>query len=588
MPRKRSAEQPQPETEIVWARLRGFPWWPALAEAARKPKRACTVTFLGTGDHASVEAANLSAFDLSTEASDARFHPPKKASLKPKFHAAIEEAKALHAEPKQAREASDGGGGKGGASSGKRSVGKGAATAPVARPGTDRRSVRDAERSGDSQVERVGDARRPPVGDAGGAGRGRGGLHGARRAASSSSSSSSAAAAVAAASPAAPAARRGDDARLPSVAKVRLESAQHKRPLRNPDASRIAECGFAECHRLVSADLCERITKVPMDTAEGISNAFQLTLGEPHLAEVEAQIGASSQVADAVEAAFGVRRFAVKTVKVLMTEFCAQPQIPHADDYCNRELFGIVHLLGGQPRTECVPYDAAAPYPTNVLVECDKCGEWVPLPDRIGRRRAHVNAPFCCADAGRECVCKPSGEGARRRTAARRRRRRRRRRERRRRLTATKPAGRPAGATARAPAPRADGGGGQRGGGRRGRRMIPVSAATDPLWAVRMFGRPAARGRHAAAPPPPPPPPPPPTPLPATCAARLTTCCTTRGRWSTRCDRWGSRRRRATASSRCPRSSTAAPAGNDEAGSERWVLFFTISPASTARQGGRP
>ena len=84
-----------------------------------------------------------------------------------------------------------------------------------------------------------------------------------------------------------------------------------------------------------------------------------------------------------------MRRFLVKTVKVLMTEFCAEPQIPHADDFCNRELFGIAHLLPNQPRTECAPYRARAAYPTNVSVECDECGEWVALPDHIARRREH-------------------------------------------------------------------------------------------------------------------------------------------------------------------------------------------------------
>ena len=57
-----------------------------------------------------------------------------------------------------------------------------------------------------------------------------------------------------------------------------------------------------------------------------------------------------------------------------MTEFCAEPQIPHADDFCNRELFGIVHLLPGQPRTEAYPYDSLADYPTNVSVlTTDRC-----------------------------------------------------------------------------------------------------------------------------------------------------------------------------------------------------------------------
>ena len=70
------------------------------------------------------------------------------------------------------------------------------------------------------------------------------------------------------------------------------------------------------------------------------------------------------------------------------------------------ELFGICHLLPGQPRTECAPYRHDACYPTNVSVECDACGAWMPLPDRIARRRDHIHK-FCCADAGRTCGVVP-------------------------------------------------------------------------------------------------------------------------------------------------------------------------------------
>ena len=37
-------------------------------------------------------------------------------------------------------------------------------------------------------------------------------------------------------------------------------------------------------------------------------------------------------------------------VKILMNEIGSNPQIPHADDHCNRELFGVVHLRAGQVR----------------------------------------------------------------------------------------------------------------------------------------------------------------------------------------------------------------------------------------------
>jgi len=60
--------------------------------------------------------------------------------------------------------------------------------------------------------------------------------------------------------------------------------------------------------------------------------------------------------------------FFLFSLKILMAELGQPPQIPHADDYCNRELFGIAHLLPDQPQTEAVPYDQHAPYPSGVQV----------------------------------------------------------------------------------------------------------------------------------------------------------------------------------------------------------------------------
>ena len=87
-----------------------------------------------------------------------------------------------------------------------------------------------------------------------------------------------------------------------------------------------------------------------------------------------------------------------------MTEFCAEPQIPHADDFCNRELFGIAHLKPDQPPTECCPYTPDAPYPTGVVVQCEACEAWIPLPDKIARTRRHIGVRFTCDQAGRCCV----------------------------------------------------------------------------------------------------------------------------------------------------------------------------------------
>jgi len=114
-------------------------------------------------------------------------------------------------------------------------------------------------------------------------------------------------------------------------------------------------------------------------------------------------------------------QFAVRTTKILMTEFCAEPQIPHADDFCNRELFGIAHLKPDQPPTECCPYTPDAPFPTGVVVQCEACEAWIPLPDKIARTRRHIGVRFTCDQAGRCCAraaaVQPAAADAARRTA---------------------------------------------------------------------------------------------------------------------------------------------------------------------------
>ena len=109
-------------------------------------------------------------------------------------------------------------------------------------------------------------------------------------------------------------------------------------------------------------------------------------------------------MSDAVHAVFGTHQFDVMNVKILMNEIGSNPQIPHADDHCNRELFGVAHIQDEQPATECIPYDAQAPYPTGLQVECEACKKWRALPDVWARRREHaVGGRFTCAAAGRAC-----------------------------------------------------------------------------------------------------------------------------------------------------------------------------------------
>ena len=84
--------------------------------------------------------------------------------------------------------------------------------------------------------------------------------------------------------------------------------------------------GFLECQGLLPAPLCRRLSSLPMEAAEGISNSFQLALPPGLDADVRARLLASADIAAAVEAAFGTPRFKLSTLKVLMTELGAEPQ----------------------------------------------------------------------------------------------------------------------------------------------------------------------------------------------------------------------------------------------------------------------
>ena len=64
--------------EVVWAKIRGYPWWPGTVPAKRDYSKAAIVTFCGTGDSCSVKPADMVPFDPAAASSDARFEPPKK------------------------------------------------------------------------------------------------------------------------------------------------------------------------------------------------------------------------------------------------------------------------------------------------------------------------------------------------------------------------------------------------------------------------------------------------------------------------------------------------------------------------------
>ena len=114
--------------------------------------------------------------------------------------------------------------------------------------------------------------------------------------------------------------------------------------------------------------------------------------------------------------------------QILDVEPGTLPQIPHADDTCNRELFIVAHLRSGQARspsqpacvprhrcsgltprtcprqaqTECAAYKRDADYPVDpaLQAECSLCERWLTVPDVPARRRDHCLATFSCATLG--------------------------------------------------------------------------------------------------------------------------------------------------------------------------------------------
>ena len=112
---------------------------------------------------------------------------------------------------------------------------------------------------------------------------------------------------------------------------------------------------------------------VSMAKAAVISNALQQNLPGELRKRCEEEARSSSALADLVEQVFGVRTFRLSAPKRLSTPCLAEAQMPHADDFCNRELLVIVQLRQGQQPTEAIPYDASARYPTGVFVPCSSC-----------------------------------------------------------------------------------------------------------------------------------------------------------------------------------------------------------------------
>ena len=145
----------------------------------------------------------------------------------------------------------------------------------------------------------------------------------------------------------------------------------------------LLEEGFAQVPSLVSASLCaDIVASVSMAKGQVISNALQQEVHGELRTRVESELRSSPALAKLVRQVFGVATFRVSEAKRLSVPCHAEPQAPHADDFHNRSLIGVVHLREGQQPTEAIPYDAAARYPTGVFIACGDCGAYVQVGDK--------------------------------------------------------------------------------------------------------------------------------------------------------------------------------------------------------------
>ena len=167
--------------------------------------------------------------------------------------------------------------------------------------------------------------------------------------------------------------------------------------------------GFSQVPALVSAGLCaDIVANVSMAKGQVISNALQQEVHGELRTRVESELRSSPALAKLVRQVFGVATFRVSEAKRLSVPCHAEPQAPHADDFHNRSLIGVVHLREGQQPTEAIPYDAAARYPTGVFVPCTSCQALGQVSDAELRRREADATTFQCE----ECACGLGLDGA--------------------------------------------------------------------------------------------------------------------------------------------------------------------------------
>ena len=181
-------------------------------------------------------------------------------------------------------------------------------------------------------------------------------------------------------------------------AAVDAQAMKNRHRRRNEQPARILACGFVEAPALLPAATCDALLSLDRSAAVPISNARQLSVQGAELRLVERALERSPQLRRTVHAVFGTEEFIVPkdslkvvgpghartrraprpvppaevrappptpraVAQILDVEPGTLPQIPHADDTCNRELFVVAHLRAGQARSPSQPTCAPRRHP---------------------------------------------------------------------------------------------------------------------------------------------------------------------------------------------------------------------------------
>ena len=172
--------------------------------------------------------------------------------------------------------------------------------------------------------------------------------------------------------------------------------------VRNQDASQILRHGFVETpSTLLEPSLrAALLARAQAGGGHDISNAKELRIGGSLLQCVRDAVCSSPTVRQAAREVFSTPYVSIPYVSVLSTHPGQQPQLPHADDTCNRELIGLIHLRPGQAPTRCAPYDSSRTWPTGWTAKCTACDAAVPLTDKMYRERRHLRIGFRCDSCG--------------------------------------------------------------------------------------------------------------------------------------------------------------------------------------------